>query len=76
MLVHASHKGYIKCPSNFTTFCDRITNCENMCNLGGICINKKCYCNPGFTGTSCTFGKGLRFDKKSQTCQELWKNLV
>lgn len=33
---------------------ESLSECENSCTFNGICVNKECFCKPGFTGEDCS----------------------
>jgi len=50
----SGYKGTIDCPDPLT-FCQTVGKpfCSRNCMGRGTCVDNKCVCNPGFTGTDC-----------------------
>jgi len=50
------------------------TQCKNNCSLRGLCVNGKCNCNPGYTGSECQYdmsqcnGNGSVVNSTQCTC--------
>lgn len=48
----SGYSGYILCPDP-NEFCTR-TLCSLSCSGNGVCLDGKCVCNDGFTGSDCS----------------------
>lgn len=44
--------GTLKCPMNFSNYCDIKKTCLNGCNKNGVCINGQCLCTGSTVLTS------------------------